>query len=150
MTYEAKNSIAERASVVRVRELDWDQRMQDLAKAGSVVLQQLLPGQECRALTALYPNDNLFRTQVVMARHGFGRGEYKYFRYPLPESIAELRTNLYQRLVTVANEWNALMGIETRYPATHREFLQRCHDAGQAKPTPLLLRYAEGDYNCLH
>ena len=150
MSLEARYSTHDHAGVPAVEQLDWDQLAPDLTKAGSVVLQEFLPPQECRALAALYPNDKLFRSRVVMARHGFGRGEYKYFRYPLPEIIAELRAELYPRLVLVANEWNAAMGIETRYPATHGEFIQRCHDAGQTKPTPLLLQYEEGDYNCLH
>jgi len=85
-----------------------------------------------------------------MARHGFGRGEYKYFDYPLPEVVAEVRTAIYPRLAEIANRWNALMGLEVHYPEAHSEFLKRCQDAGQLRPTPLLLQYGEGDYNCLH
>jgi hypothetical protein len=101
-------------------------------------------------LAAIYPKDEFFRSRVVMGRHGFGRGEYKYFNYPLPNIIAELRTELYSRLVPVANRWNAAMGSEIRYPEKQAEYLERCHSAGQVRPTPLLLQYGEGDYNCLH
>ena len=125
-------------------------RRRDLDAQGNAVIDGLLPPDECEALAALYPHDELFRSRVVMARHGFGRGEYKYFRYPLPELVAQLRTALYPHLAPIANRWNEAMGIDVRYPATHAEFLARCHAAGQRRPTPLLLQYGAGDYNCLH
>jgi hypothetical protein len=110
----------------------------------------LLPAPECRALAGLYDDDARFRSRIVMARHGFGRGEYKYFAYPLPEPVEELRTSLYGRLVPVANRWNEAMNVGVRYPAAHGDFIERCRAAGQARPTPLLLRYEEGDFNALH
>jgi hypothetical protein len=129
---------------------DWNSIAADLDARGCAVLDALLTPAQCRALAALYDDDSRFRSRVIMARHGFGRGEYKYLSYPLPEPIAALRTALYPRLAPIANEWNARMGIAARYPDTHQEFLTLCHDAGQARPTPLLLRYDPGDYNCLH
>ncbi len=134
----------------RIQALDWERVSHDLDAQGSAVLEHLLSSDECQALAGLYPEDSLFRSRVVMARHGFGRGEYKYFRYPLPEIIAELRTAVYPRLAPIANRWNAAMGLAVRYPEKHADFIKRCHDAGQLKPTPLLLQYGEGDYNCLH
>jgi len=128
---------------------NWANIGQDLDAQGSAVLEDLISREECRAIARMYSQD-CFRSRVVMARHGFGRGEYKYFRYPLPERIAELRNSIYPHLVPIANRWNSAMGIDTRYPAEHREFLERCHAAEQTKPTPLLLQYEEGDYNCLH
>jgi uncharacterized protein len=134
----------------RIQALDWERISRDLDDQGNAILKRILSVNECQALAALYPDDSLFRSRVVMSRHGFGRGEYQYFDYPLPEIISEVRTAIYPRLAPIANRWNTLMGLEVRYPETHSEFLMRCHDAGQLRPTPLLLQYGEGDYNCLH
>ena len=135
----------------RVAALGWEAAGEALDAAGAAVLGPLLEPEECRELAALYDaGEERFRSRVVMARHGFGRGEYKYFADPLPPAVARLRTALYRRLAPVANRWSEAMGLPVRYPAEHAEFLARCHAAGQAKPTPLLLRYGAGDYNCLH
>lgn len=134
----------------RVIALDWEFVARELEEQGSAVLKAVLSPGECLALASLYPNDGIFRSRVVMSRHGFGRGEYKYFSYPLPAPVAELREALYPRLVPIANQWNAAMNVGVRYPERHSDFLERCHRAGQAKPTPLLLKYGPGDYNCLH
>ena len=131
-------------------EIDWQKISADLDERGSAVVEGLLSPAQCRALAALYEEDRLFRSRVVMARHGFGRGEYKYFGYPLPELVAEQRTALYSRLAEMANRWNAALGIKARFPAEHKAYLKRCHAAGQRRPTPLLLKYEAGDYNCLH
>jgi uncharacterized protein len=130
--------------------IQWRAVADALDETGSAVLGRLLSREECEQLAATYPDDARFRSRVVMARHGFGRGEYKYFAYPLPEPVAGLRTSLYPPLAEIANRWQAALGIEDRFPATHAGFLSRCHAAGQRQPTPLLLRYAAGDYNCLH
>jgi hypothetical protein len=130
--------------------LEWGRVVQELDAAGVAVLPALLGAAECRALAELYGDEALFRSRIVMSRHGFGRGEYQYFRYPLPPLIARLRTALYPRLVPIANRWNELMRVQTRYPASHAEFIKRCHSAGQVRPTPLLLKYGVDDYNCLH
>jgi hypothetical protein len=134
----------------RVQALDWEQIEHSLNTKGSAVLSQLLSVEQCQSLAMLYPQHGPFRSQVTMARHGFGRGEYKYFAYPLPPVIADLRTVLYSRLVPIANDWNARLKSDLRYPDEHADFLARCHAAGQEKPTPLLLQYAPDDYNCLH
>ncbi len=148
-TVPGEGSAVARA-VARVEALDWQRIAQDLDGQGSAVLQSLLSPEECGPIAGLYAQDGLFRSRVVMERHGFGRGEYKYFSYPLPSIIAGLRSVLYAHLAPVANQWNSAMGVDTRYPERHGDFLQRCHDAGQQRPTPLLLQYGEGDYNCLH
>jgi hypothetical protein len=134
----------------RVDAIDWTQAGHDLDAQGCAVLKGLLSADECRELAALYPDDGRFRSRVVMGRHGFGKGEYKYFAYPLPDVIAGLRPALYAQLHGVANRWNEAMGIDIRYPASHDAFLKRCQAAGQTRPTPLLLQYGAGDYNCLH
>ena len=130
--------------------IDWDRISRDLDARGSAMIERVLYAEECEVLAASYSNEELFRSKVVMERHGFGRGEYKYFSYPLPDLIAELRPALYARLQGVANRWNEAMGIDIRYPDGHDAFLKRCHAAGQTRPTPLLLQYEAGDYNCLH
>ena len=134
----------------RVAAQDWDAARAELDARGWKVLPRLLSTSECVALTALYDRDEAFRSRVVMARHGYGRGEYRYFCYPLPSLVQGLRTELYPRLVSTANSSYERMGLEPRFGASHPEFLARCHEAGQARPTPLLLRYGAGDYNCLH
>ncbi len=121
-----------------------------LDREGWAPLSALLGPEECRALVASYEDDAKFRAKVVMARHGFGRGEYKYFAYPLPARVVQLREALYPRLVPIANRWNERLRSDVRFPPTHGEFLKRCHEAGQMRPTPLLLKYGTGDYNCLH
>jgi hypothetical protein len=133
-----------------VKNVDWKQIAQQLDERGSAVIERLISPKECAALAALYPNDEVFRSRVVMANHGFGRGEYKYFTYPLPALIANLRTTLYPELAVVANRWNKEMGIDVRFPDEHAKFIKRCHAADQRRPTPLLLQYGPGDYNCLH
>lgn len=130
--------------------LDWGQVAHDLDEQGGAVIEGLLTAEECRGIAGLYAEDSVFRSRVVMGRHGFGKGEYKYFRYPLPELVQKLREAVYPHLVPIANRWNAAMGIDVRYPEKHEEFVARCHEAGQTKPTPLLLQYGAGDYNCLH
>ena len=134
----------------RVKALDWERASKDLDAQGSAMIADLITREECDALAELYPVNDLFRSRVVMGRHGFGRGEYKYFSYPLPNIVAGLRTAIYPRLAPIANRWNAAMGIDVRYPEKHSAYIARCHAAGQLKPTPLLLQYGAEDYNCLH
>jgi len=134
----------------RLGRMDWSRAEDELNATGATLLGSLLTPEECRDIAALYDDDNRFRSRIVMAWHGFGQGEYKYFSYPLPALIASLRTALYPPLARIANAWNERMGIETRYPAKHCNFLALCHERGQTRPTPLLLRYETGDYNCLH
>jgi hypothetical protein len=129
---------------------DWSGFRADLDSHGCAIVPKLLTPEECSAIAGLYPHEEHFRSHVIMARHGFGRGEYRYFSYPLPDPLDGLRTALYARLAPVANEWNERMGDDTRYPANHRDYLQICHDAGQRRPTPLLLQYGAGDFNALH
>ena len=134
----------------RVAATDWDKVHGELDRQGWAVLPGLLSSSECDATAALYGPGGIFRSHVVMSRHGFGQGEYRYFAYPLPPLVEQLRTAAYPRLVPIANAWHERMGIEARFPADHAAFLDRCHREGQARPTPLLLQYGAGDYNCLH
>jgi hypothetical protein len=133
-----------------VTPVDWARVGEELDAFGCAVIPGLLSAQDCVAAAALYDRPDLFRSRVVMERHGFGRGEYQYFAYPLPAPLAALRSALYPTLAAIANRWHELLRIDTRFPAGHDDYLARCHAAGQVKPTPLLLRYREGDYNCLH
>jgi len=134
----------------RVDAYTWSSMSDHLNAYGWALLEKLLTAGECEAIARLYADDRLFRSHIIMARHGFGRGEYKYFTYPLPDIVADLRTTLYRRLAPIANRWNASMGIDVRYPDAHADFIARCHEAGQTRPTPLLLQYGEGDFNALH
>ena len=134
----------------RVAALDWERIAQDLDSHGCATVSAMLSPTECETLAQTYASDTAFRSRVVMARHGFGKGEYKYFAHPLPDAVSQLRTELYPQLAHIANRWNEALGIDVRYPDAHAAFLERCHQDGQTRPTPLLLRYGEGDYNCLH
>ena len=134
----------------RVAALDWERVNAELDAHGCATTGALLSPEECAAIASRYDDDAPYRSRVIMARHGFGRGEYKYFAYPLPDTIARLRAALYPPLAQIANRWNTQLGIEQRFPAQHAAWLKRCHAAGQARPTPLLLQYGAGDYNCLH
>jgi uncharacterized protein len=134
----------------RVQLQDWTTVANALDAQGCATLPGLLTPAECAALVALYPHDSIFRSRVVMARHGYGRGEYRYFSYPLPNVVTTLRTALYPQLMPIANRWHATLRIATQFPDTHAEFIARCHAAGQRRPTPLLLQYGIDDYNCLH
>jgi len=134
----------------RLQAYDWRDVGTQLDANGWAMLDGVLSVEESRSIAGLYEGDGKFRSHVVMARHGFGRGEYKYFSYPLPDIIADLRTSLYPRLAPIADRWNEAMGIDVRYPAAHEQFLERCHRAGQTRPTPLLLQYGKDDFNALH
>jgi hypothetical protein len=134
----------------KLLDIDWPDVETSLDAQGCAVVFGMLTPAQCRALAERYDTESLYRSRVIMSRHGFGQGEYKYFAYPLPEPIAALRSALYPHLAPIANRWNEAMGIAVRYPKTHAAFIERCHEAGQQRPTPLILRYGPGDYNCLH
>lgn len=136
--------------VTNAAHYDWADVERTLDAHGNTVLPRLLTARQCRDLATLYPREEIYRSRIVMARHGFGRGEYKYFAYPLPPLLDRLRHALYARLAPIANRWNLRLQLDTQYPAELDAFLLRCHRAGQARPTPLMLQYGEGDYNCLH
>ena len=146
----AKHQLRPEALGDRAHGLDLARAESDLDAQGWAVLPKLLPAEACERTARLYDEDPLFRSRIVMARHGFGQGEYKYFAYSLPPLVAELRDALYPHLAPIANRWHEALGLPVRFPATHAEFLERCHGAGQTRPTPLLLRYGPGDYNALH
>jgi len=148
----ARGARAARSSTIaqRLRAYDWARVAAELDAFGCARLDGLLTPAECEALCALYDDDARFRSRVVMARHGYGSGEYRYFRYPLPPLVARLRAALYARLAPIANRWSEALGEPVRFPAAHADYLARCHAAGQKRPTPLLLRYQAGDYNRLH
>jgi hypothetical protein len=129
---------------------EWEAARAALDDSGYAVLPGLLDAAACRELAGMYEDDSAFRSRVVMARHNFGRGEYKYLRYPLPDPVAGLRAALYPRLAPLANEWHRRLRLEPRFPADLDAWLARCHEAGQRRPTPLILKYEAGDYNCLH
>lgn len=135
---------------MKLNNISWEQISGDLDAEGSALVKNILTADECDEIRVLYDDEDRFRSHIVMERHGFGRGEYRYFRYPLPDLVTAMRTSLYPHLVAIANRWNEALGIGVRYPPDHADYIRRCHQAGQNKPTPLLLRYGPGDYNCLH
>ena len=134
----------------RIVALDWTDLAANLDRFGCATTGPLLSADECATISSGYADENLYRSRVIMGRHGFGRGEYKYFAYPLPDIVASLRASLYPPLADIANRWNEQMALDQRFPPEHAAYLKRCHAAGQTKPTPLLLQYGAGDYNCLH
>ncbi len=138
------------AVATAVAAIDWAAVAAELDGCGCAVVGPLLSQSDCSAIASRYASNAPFRSHIVMARHGFGRGEYKYFAYPLPSAVAALRASLYPDLALIAGAWNEKLGVAARYPGTHQEYLAECQRAGQARPTPLLLQYGPGDYNCLH
>ena len=144
------NAAAVRSAEIRLEKQDWHRIGSDLNSFGCAVIDKLITRDECREIAALYPEEDFFRSHIHMTRHGFGKGEYRYFKYPLPDLLGGLRTAFYPRLAVVANSWNEQMNVERRYPERHVEFLRQCHASGQTRPTPLLLQYVPGDFNCLH
>ena len=149
-SFTTSSTSAAAPAEARVAAYDWQALAGELDNYGCAVLPKLLSPEECRAIAALYPDESHFRSRVHMARHGFGKGEYRYFRYPLPDLLAGLRTALYPQLADVANGGTSGWESTERYPADHASFLELCHEAGQTRPTPLLLQYVPGDFNCLH
>ncbi|MEZ5395278.1 MAG: 2OG-Fe(II) oxygenase [Bryobacterales bacterium] len=138
------------ATIARIASFDWKRVEDDLEAQGYAVLERLLDPAECASVAELFPSAEVFRSQVVMERYNFGRGVYKYFRYPLPPLVQTLRSELYARVAAVANGWSESMGLAERYPGRHADFVSQCHESGQTRPTPLLLEYGVDDYNCLH
>jgi uncharacterized protein len=151
-TSKLKNRPAtiDKSIVGHVATLDWSGLRSELDTHGCAVIHDLLTPKQCADIVAMYPVGDRFRSRVIMSRHGYGRGEYKYFAYPLPPLVAALRVSLYPPLAEIANHWNKTMRIDVRFPAEHAVFVERCHKAGQFRPTPLLLQYGPGDFNCLH
>jgi hypothetical protein len=145
-----KSRASKRGTSARISAYDWAKVAQSLDTEGTAVLPRLIEPEQCEQLSADYSREDIYRSRVVMARHGFGRGEYKYFSYPLPDILQTLRKTLYPKLAPIANRWNRAMRINVQYPVAHADFLRRCHRAGQKRPTPLILRYVQEDYNCLH
>ena len=129
---------------------DWSAINQDLDKQGYAILENLLRAEDCQTIAAFYDSDSLFRSRIIMAKHGFGRGEYQYFNYPLPDIVSILRTALYAKLLETANRWQANMSLNVRFSEKYGDFINQCHQVGQCKPTPLLVKYGADDYNCLH
>ena len=146
----ARAVLAASSAERRVTQYDWNLLSNELSEFGCARIGRLVTPEECRQIAELYPREERFRSHIHMARHGFGKGEYRYFKYPLPDLIGSLRTALYPGLAEVANNWNERMGIDQRYPQRHADFLKKCRDQGQNRPTPLLLQYVGGDFNCLH
>jgi uncharacterized protein len=146
----ARAVLAASSAERRVTQYDWNLISNELSDFGCARIERLVAPEECRQIAELYPREERFRSHIHMARHGFGKGEYRYFKYPLPDLIGGLRTALYPCLAKVANNWNERMEIAQRYPERHADFLKKCHEQGQNRPTPLLLQYVEGDFNCLH
>lgn len=140
----------DKKTIARIESLDWQKLSNDLNTCGWAKIPKFLEPEHCYELVKLYRNEELFRSHIYLHRHGFGRGEYKYFRYPLPESVNLLRENFYRSLAPIANHWHDILRLPTRFPVQYEDFICQCHEAGQVRPTPLILRYDSGDYNCLH
>lgn len=150
MTASKASQLSDADQAERLSAIDWNSCRLDLNRQGYTIIPKLLQQIECRQLIDLWTQTNMFRKKIVMESHGYGRGEYQYFAYPLPKLITTLRTSIYPKLAEIANDWNSAMKVDVQFPATHEQFLQRCHDAGQVRPTPLVLKYGPGDFNCLH